>query len=88
MSSPARRRLDKVTPSSYTFASDSTKLGEIPQRNWTTPWDWEEAERLNQEAVAVGYPVAGEEAKVGKGDAKKKGLFRWMKRGSGAGVVV
>jgi hypothetical protein len=28
VSLPVRRRLDKVTPSSYTFASDSTKLGD------------------------------------------------------------
>lgn len=84
VSSVPRRRLDKVTPSSYTFASDSTKLGEIPQRNWTTPWDYEEAERLNHEAAAAGMPVVSkEEVKV---DGKKKGLFRWMRRGEGAGA--
>ncbi|KAF2026815.1 hypothetical protein EK21DRAFT_73286 [Setomelanomma holmii] len=84
--SKSTRRLDKVTPSSYTFASDSTKLGEIPQRSWTTPWDYEEAERLNAEAAASGVPVSGDEVKGGKGDGKKKGMFRWMKKGSGAGV--
>ena len=81
VSSPARRRIDKVTPSSYTFASDSTKLGEIPQRNWTTPWDYEEAERLNVEAAAVSVPVVSKE-EVRDGGAKRKGLFRWMRRGS------
>jgi hypothetical protein len=59
-------------------------LGEIPQRNWTTPWDYEEAERLNNEAAAAVYavdPVAVDE-KVGR----KKGIFKWMRKGSGAGV--
>jgi hypothetical protein len=79
-----RRRLDKVTPSSYTFASDSTKLGEIPQRNWTTPWDYEEAERLNAEATVTGYPAVPVvvDEKVGR----KKGIFKWMRKGSGAGL--
>jgi hypothetical protein len=61
-------------------------LGEIPQRNWTTPWDYEEAERLNNEAATISYaaaPVVVDE-KVGK----KKGIFKWMKKGSGAGVAV
>ncbi|KAF2827656.1 hypothetical protein CC86DRAFT_214515 [Ophiobolus disseminans] len=74
----ARRRMDKVTPSSYTFASDSTKLGEIPQRNWTTPWDYEEAERLNNEAAGpVPVVVEGRDK-----DGKKKGLLRRWRRGS------
>lgn len=84
VSSVPRRRLDKVTPSSYTFASDSTKLGEIPQRNWATPWDYQEAERLNQEAALAGVPVVGKEDL--KAEGKKKGMFRWMRRGSAAGV--
>ncbi|CBX98019.1 hypothetical protein LEMA_P094280.1 [Plenodomus lingam JN3] len=85
-SSPVKRRMDKVTPSSYTFASDSTKLGEIPQFHWTRPWDYEEAERLNSEAAlnpqpAVTMPV--------EKTVKKKGLFRKiLSRGSAAGVAV
>jgi hypothetical protein len=86
VSLPTRRRADKLTPSSYTFASDSTKLGEIPQRHWTTPWDYEEAERLNKEAAATSYSVAPVvvDEKVGR----KKGIFKWMKKGSGGGVAV
>ena len=53
-----RRRAVKDTPSTYTFLSDSTKLGEIPQRNWTLPFDYEEAARLNAEAAVKGHPVA------------------------------
>jgi hypothetical protein len=85
VSLPLRRRADKLTPSSYTFASDSTKLGEIPQRNWTTPWDYEEAERLNNEAAATTHTAAAVtvDEKVGR----KKGIFKWMRKGSGAGVA-
>lgn len=53
-----RRRTHKLTPSTYTFASDSTKLGEIPQRKWTVPFDYEEAARLNDEAAVKGQPIA------------------------------
>jgi hypothetical protein len=82
VSAPVKRRLDKMTPSSYTFASDSTKLGEIPQRNWANPWDYEEAERLNRVAAAapVAGPVVEEKVKV------KKGLRFW-RRGSGGEVA-
>jgi hypothetical protein len=78
---PVKRRLDKATPSTYTFASDSTKLGEIPQRNWATPWDYEEAERLNAEAAMVGYPAA---PIVVDEKGKKKGIFKFLRRGSKA----
>ncbi|KAF2121802.1 hypothetical protein BDV96DRAFT_681872 [Lophiotrema nucula] len=76
--SPARRRIDKVTPSTYTFASDSTKLGEIPQNKWTSPWNYAEAERMNAKALANGYPqfqTVGEKP-------KKKGLFGFLRRGT------
>lgn len=80
-----RRRLDKVTPSSYTFASDSTKLGEIPQRHWTKPWDYEEAERMNAEAAMNGHAVA---AVIEEKPEKKRGMFKkFMRRGSAAGVA-
>lgn len=85
VSLPLRRRADKLTPSSYTFASDSTKLGEIPQRNWTTPWNYEEAERLNNEAAATYQTIAP--AVVDEKVGRKKGIFKWMKKGSGAGVA-
>ncbi|KAF2177415.1 hypothetical protein K469DRAFT_603431 [Zopfia rhizophila CBS 207.26] len=73
-----KRRIDKVTPSTYTFASDSTKLGEIPQRSWTTPWDYEEAERLNRETLENGYPIPPQQEDKGR---KKRGLFGFLRRG-------
>ena len=80
-----KRRLGKQTPSAaYTFASDSTRLGEIPQHNWTNPWDYEEAERLNTEATVNEY--AREVASTEK-PSRKKGLFGFLRRGSAAGVA-
>lgn len=87
---PIKRRLDKVTPSSYTFASDSTKLGEIPETRWAKPWDYERAEMLNNMAAAaakVRVPSPPVEEK-GKGREKekekeRKGLRFW-KRGETA----
>lgn len=76
--SPVKRRIDKATPSTYTFASDSTKLGEIPQRNWTTPWNYQEAERLNAEAAVNGYPMPAVENRP----KAKKGFFGFLRRGS------
>ncbi|KAJ4290862.1 hypothetical protein N0V90_010058 [Kalmusia sp. IMI 367209] len=78
-----RRRTDKPTPSTYTFASDSTKLGEIPQRNWTVPWNYDEAERMNAEAAVKGYPVATPVEQKAK---TRKGLRSLFKKG-GAGAA-
>lgn len=83
-SPPLKRRMDKATPSSYTFASDSTKLGEIPQRYWTQPWDYEEAEHLNAQAAAMTH--AALPSSNGK-TTKKKGLFGFLKRSGAAGVT-
>lgn len=72
------RRQDKTTPSVYTFASDSTKLGEIPMDRWNVPYDWSAAERGNREAALK--PVPGPPAVVleGKGGGGKKGLFKGL----------
>ncbi|KAF2501398.1 hypothetical protein BU16DRAFT_197728 [Lophium mytilinum] len=75
------RRLDKATPSSYSFASDSTKLGEIPMRNWTVPFDYEVSGRLNEEALARGWPVEPREER--ERERPKRRLFGFLRRGSG-----
>ncbi len=87
---PIKRRLDKATPSSYTFASDSTKLGEIPQRYWTTPWNYEEAERLNALVKETAEPTSAAAAAAQQATdktSKKKSLFGFLRRGSTAGVA-
>jgi hypothetical protein len=72
-----RRRMDKATLSTYTFASDSTKLGEIPMRNWTVPWDYTQAQRLNEEAAELAtLPVI-----VAGDKARKRGLFGFLGKG-------
>ncbi|KAF3047593.1 hypothetical protein E8E12_010665 [Didymella heteroderae] len=85
---PVKRRLDKATPSSYTFASDSTKLGEIPETRWAKPWDYERAEMLNNMAAAaakvrVPSPAQEETGKVRDKERDRKGLRFW-KRGETA----
>lgn len=85
---PVKRRMDKMTPSSYTFASDSTKLGEIPETRWASPWDYERAEMLNNMAAAaakVRVPSPAQEDKRRSRDKErdKKGLKFW-KRGETA----
>lgn len=77
-----RRRADKPTPSTYTFASDSTKLGEIPQRNWTVPFNYEEAERLNAEAAVKGHPAT--KASADQKAKTRKGLRSLFKKGQAA----
>lgn len=76
---PVKRRIEKSTPSSYTFASDSTKLGEIPHRHWNRPWDHEEAVRLNAETAIIDHPV---QLAVSEKTTKKKWIFRFLRRGS------
>jgi hypothetical protein len=85
---PVKRRLDKLTPSSYTFASDSTKLGEIPETRWAKPWDYERAEMLNNMAAAaakvrVPSPSQEEKGKSKEKERERKGLRFW-KRGETA----
>ncbi|KAF2814817.1 uncharacterized protein BDZ99DRAFT_494712 [Mytilinidion resinicola] len=75
------RRLDKATPSAYSFASDSTKLGEIPMRNWTVPFDYEVSGRLNEEALARGWPVEPREEK--ERERPRRRLFGFLRRGGG-----
>jgi hypothetical protein len=73
-----RRRAEQATPSVYTFASDSTKVGEIPMARWAEPFDFEAMARLNAEA-ATRAPLNPAVA-VGGGRVVKRrgflGLFR------------
>ncbi|OCK99495.1 uncharacterized protein K441DRAFT_538868 [Cenococcum geophilum 1.58] len=75
------RRLDKATPSAYSFASDSTKLGEIPMRKWTTPYDFEAMDRLNAEALANGWVPGMPEPPKEKPKRKLFGFLRKSEAG-------
>lgn len=70
------RRQDKVTPSFYSFATDSTKLGEIPMRKWTTPFNQAEADRLNAIALATGWRPPPPPATL---EQQQKGGSRFMR---------
>lgn len=52
---PLRQR--KPTPTFYSIASDSTKLGEIPLHKWAVPPDFDEMSLLNREAERLEWPV-------------------------------
>ncbi|TKA74375.1 hypothetical protein B0A49_02210 [Cryomyces minteri] len=72
---PLHRRHRHPIPSmAFSFASDSTKLGEIPLHKWAVPFDFDAMERLNAEAAATGcVPDRGEVLE------RKKGRFGFLK---------
>ena len=62
-----RRRQDKITPSMHTFASASTRLGEIPELKWSLPYDYEAMTRLNKEHGGRPWPPPPEPTKPRRG---------------------
>lgn len=57
-STPAlAHRTRKATPTYYSIASDSTRLGEIPLHKWNVPPDFDQMSTLNHEAARKGWPV-------------------------------
>ncbi|KIW00388.1 uncharacterized protein PV09_08097 [Verruconis gallopava] len=71
---PLRRRADKFVPSVHTFASASTRLGEIPELKWSIPYDYEAMNRLNEEHGGRPWPPPPEPAKA------KRGFLRLFKK--------
>ncbi|KAF7191559.1 hypothetical protein HII31_07061 [Pseudocercospora fuligena] len=67
-----RRRLQKPTPTLYSIASDSTKLGEIPLHKWSEPVDFDAMSLANKEAMKNGWPVMDADL---TGQKKKRGGF-------------
>jgi hypothetical protein len=74
---PRRRQIE--TPSTYSFASDSTKLGEIPMHKWTKPFDYDEMERLNSLTETMESVGISNQAEQAKESGKKKGLWKLFK---------
>lgn len=56
-STPALPRSRKPTPTYYSIASDSTRLGEIPLHKWNAPADFDQMSMLNREAERNGWPA-------------------------------
>jgi hypothetical protein len=75
-----RRR--KPTPTYYSMASDSTKLGEIPLHRWPEPFDFDAMSLMNRAAEVNGWPAD----QVGSVGTKKKrfGLMRLFRKDDGA----
>lgn len=47
----------RSSPTLYSIATDSTKLGEIPVHKRTRPYDFEAMSMLNRDAIENGWPV-------------------------------
>ena len=68
---PALPRRRKQTPTYYSIASDSTKLGEIPLHKWNVPYDFDAMSVANKQALRNGWP-----ANQVQNERKRFGLFR------------
>ncbi|KXS93798.1 hypothetical protein AC579_5050 [Pseudocercospora musae] len=73
-----RRRLHKTTPTMYSIASDSTKLGEIPLHKWSEPVDFDAMSLVNKEAMMNGWPVL--DGDLTEQRKKRGGLLRLFRR--------
>ena len=71
-------RTRKPTPTYYSIASDSTRLGEIPLHKWDVPFDFDRMEALNQQAERQGWP--GNELGAEEGRKRGWGLRRLFGR--------
>lgn len=73
------RRRKQLTPTYYSIASDSTKLGEIPLHKWAQPFDFDAMSLMNKDAERNGWPVHQLDA-VGEGKKKRFGFFGLFRR--------
>lgn len=74
----SRRRLQKPTPTYYSVASDSTKLGEIPLHKWSEPFNFDAMSMINKEAARNGWPVT--DLVTAEQKKKRGGLFGIFRR--------
>lgn len=75
---PPRRR--KETPTFYSAASGSTKLGEIPMHKWAEAYDFDAMSLKNREAMAAGWPRLLEEEDAAVEKKKRGRIFRLFRR--------
>ena len=73
---PRHRR---PTPTFYSIATDSTKIGEIPMHKWSSPIDFDEMSVLNREAYRNGWP---NEPANSENIRRRAGLFGLFRRRS------
>lgn len=73
---PLNHRHRKQTPTFYSMASDSTKLGEIPLHKWTEHFDFDAMSLMNREAAKNGWPPNQPD----EGKKKRNGLFKLFRR--------
>ncbi|KAI9707408.1 MAG: hypothetical protein M1836_000369 [Candelina mexicana] len=88
LQSPTPMCLIKASTSVYSFASDSTKLGEIPQHKWATPACFHGLETKNL-SVTAAPPDAYTGAEGTKDKAKGKAKFlNFFRRGTASNAEV
>ncbi|KAI9798369.1 MAG: hypothetical protein M1835_000032 [Candelina submexicana] len=88
LQSPTPMCLIKASTSVYSFASDSTKLGEIPQHKWATPASFHGLETKDL-SVTAAPPDAYTGAEGTKGKAKGKAKFlNFFRRGTASNAEV
>ncbi|KAI9724809.1 MAG: hypothetical protein M1812_000085 [Candelaria pacifica] len=86
LKSPSPMCLLKASPSVYSFASDSTKLGEIPQHKWATPAYFQalETNELSVTAAPADAYISGAEGRI-KGNGKAR-FMNFFKRGTASNM--
>ncbi|KAF2717259.1 hypothetical protein K431DRAFT_288708 [Polychaeton citri CBS 116435] len=73
-------RRQRTTPTYYSTATASTKLGEIPLHKWAVPYDFDQASILNKEAERNGWPLNEVAEEPSEGRRRRFGLFRLFRR--------
>lgn len=70
----------KDTPTMYSIATDSTKLGEIPLHRWAVPYDFDAMSTMNREAIQNGWPMIDVDGNAVNKPKKRFGLFRLFRK--------
>jgi hypothetical protein len=85
LTKPIPRRQDKPTPSVFSFASDSTKVGEIPEHKWAHPSYFQGD--IPNFPVTVAFPIDTGYREQAKGKPRSK-FFRMFRKPSKTSNVV
>lgn len=76
----------KPTPTYYSIASNSTKLGEIPLHKWREAFDFDAASLLDKEVLQNGWPISGDPIEQERKKRKGLGFFRLFRTKKAAGT--
>lgn len=77
---PPNNQRRKDTPTMYSIATDSTKLGEVPLHKWAVPYDFDAMSTMNREAMQSGWPLVDLDGNTVNKPKKRFGLFRLFRK--------